>query len=94
MIEPENLNTGWYVGYNDHRQGTERGPYGSKLDALIACFPEIEIREESILKFEPLKTETKQERAPETTDVGIPRINNFKDSKIFPCDIIPKKRLD
>ena len=85
MIEPENPDTDWYVGYYDHRCGIAHGPYSSKLDAFIACFPEIIIRQGLI------KTESKQERASETIDVGVPRVNNFKDSKIFPCDIIPEE---
>jgi len=86
MIEQKNPSFQWYASL-ETRAGKKAnyGPFESKLDALIACFPEIVITR--ILQGEPQKTESKQERVLEST-------NDFKDSEIFPCDIIPKKRLD
>jgi hypothetical protein len=84
MTEQENLSNellenSWYVEYNDHRKGSERGPYSSKLDALIGCFPEITIRE-GLKKTEIIEEDSSS-------------MNKFKDLTIFPFNIVPRKRL-
>ena len=66
----------WYAKHNNNE--SEYGPFESKLDAFIACFPEIKLWQG------PNKTESILSEH----DSSAPSSSGTT----FPCDVIPKTR--
>jgi hypothetical protein len=72
----------WFAKYSDELKEAEYGPFESKLDALIACFPEVRIWQETV--------EVEAESISEAISNNINTL--FLDKEKFPCDV-PSKRV-
>ena len=84
MIEPEKVN--WWVSNSLVNPSQILGPYDSQAKAWLTVINKDGIPESGSFVWCTLKkTESKQKP-------NLIVSNDFKNSNIFPCDVIPKKR--